>query len=168
MPYPQRLQNFAVFADGKGYVGLAPELNLPKVTSKTEEYRAGGMDTPVEVITGTEKLECSFTLAEYNAAVMALWGITTSAETQFSFRGAVQRQGEDAQAIVATIGGRIKELDPGTWKAGDQATLKSSIAVTYYKLNINGVDVIEIDVVNMKRIIKGVDQLASQRAALGI
>jgi phage tail tube protein FII len=28
--------------------------------------------------------------------------------------------------------------------------------------------VIEIDVVNMKRIIKGVDQLASQRAALGI
>jgi len=73
MPYPQRLQNFAVFADGKGYVGLAPELNLPKVTSKTEEYRAGGMDTPVEVITGTEKLECSFTLAEYNAAVMALW-----------------------------------------------------------------------------------------------
>jgi hypothetical protein len=40
--------------------------------------------------------------------------------------------------------------------------------VTYYKLNVNGTDVIEIDVVNMKRIIKGVDQLASQRTALGI
>lgn len=168
MPYPQRLQNFAVFADGRGYMGLATELNLPKVTSKTEEFRAGGMDTPLEVITGTEKLEASFTLAEYNADVMALWGVTTSAETQFTFRGAMQRQGEDAVAVVATIGGRVKELDPGTWKAGDQATLKTSLAVTYYRLTIDGVDVIEIDSINMKRSIGGVDQLASQRTALGI
>jgi P2 family phage contractile tail tube protein len=166
--YPQRLTNFVAFADGKGYVGLVPELNLPKLTLKTEEYRGGGMDTPVAVVTGTEKLEASFTLAEYNAAVLSLWGIAPGADKQFVFRGAMQRQGEDAQAIVATIGGRIKELDPGTWKAGDQASLKVSIAVTYYRLTINGADVIEIDVVNMKRIINGVDQLASQRAALGI
>ena len=70
--------------------------------------------------------------------------------------------------LAASAQAWIKELDPGTWKAGDQATLKASIAVTYYRLTVNGTDVIEIDVVNMKRIIKGVDQLASQRAALGI
>jgi uncharacterized protein len=168
MAFPQRLTNFAVFADGKGYVGVAPELNLPKVTSKTEEYRAGGMDTPVEVITGTEKLEASFTLAEYNADVMALWGLTTNAETQFVFRGSLQRQGEDAVAIVAILGGRIKELDPGTWKAGEQATLKASLAISYYRLTVDGVDVIEIDALNMKRIVHGVDQLASVRTALGI
>jgi P2 family phage contractile tail tube protein len=166
--YPQRLTNFVAFADGKGYVGLVPELNLPKLTLKTEEYRGGGMDTPVAVVTGTEKLEASFTLAEYNADVLSLWGIAPGTDKQFVFRGAMQRQGEDAVPIVATLSGHITEHDPGSWKPGEQATLKATIALTYFKLTINNVDVIVIDVINMIRMVNGVDQLASQRTALGI
>ena len=49
---------------------------------------------------------------------------------------------------------------------------KASLLLAGYHVRVvdldNGTDVIEIDVVNMKRIIQGVDQLASQRAALGI
>lgn len=41
-------------------------------------------------------------------------------------------------------------------------------AVTYYKLEVDGRLVYEIDALGMKRVIDGVDQLASQRAALGL
>ena len=167
--YPQLLTNFVAFADGKGYVGRVPELTLPKMTSKMLEYLAGGMSAAVEIDTGiNEKMETTFTLAEYNAAVLSLWGILAGADTQFTFRGSVQAQGADAQAVVATVAGRIKELDPGTWKPNEQIALKVAIATTYFKLNIAGIDVLEIDPVNMVRIVGGVDQLASQRTALGI
>ncbi len=165
---PQILRNFALFVDGKGYAGRAEEVNLPKLTLKTEEYRGGGMDAPFEVDLGMDKLEASATLTEYNADVLKLFGIMAGSATQMTFRGAAQKQGDDAAAIIATIRGRIKEIDPGSWKQGEKATLKFAVAVSYYKLNIAGSDVIEIDVENCKRIIGGTDQLASVRTALGI
>ena len=165
---PQILKNFNVFVDGRGYAGRADELVLPKVTVKTEEFRAGGMDAPIELDMGMEKIECSFSLAEFNPEVLKLWGVINAATTGFVFRGAVQRQGEDAQAVVATVRGRIKEPDHGTWKAGDKATNKYTVACSYYKLNVNGTDVFEIDIENMIRNVGGTDQMASLRAAMGM
>lgn len=40
--------------------------------------------------------------------------------------------------------------------------------MTYYKLEIDGRVMFEIDPVNCVRVIDGVDQLAAERAALGI
>ncbi len=166
--FPQILKNFNAFVDGRGYAGRTEELTLPKLTTKTEEFRAGGMDGSTELDMGLEKMEASLTLSEYSRDVLSLWGIIVGGAVSFVFRGAVQAQGQDAQPVVAAIRGKIKEFDPGNWKAGDKAVAKISIAVDYYKLTINGVDVIEIDVENMVRIVGGVDQTASLRAALGI
>jgi UDP-N-acetylmuramoyl-L-alanyl-D-glutamate--2,6-diaminopimelate ligase len=54
---PKILKNFNVFVDGRGYAGKIDEITLPKLTIKTEEYRAGGMDIPVSIDMGMEKLE---------------------------------------------------------------------------------------------------------------
>jgi P2 family phage contractile tail tube protein len=42
------------------------ELTLPKLTLKTEEFRNGGMDAPIEVEMGMEKLESEFTLTRFD------------------------------------------------------------------------------------------------------
>lgn len=42
------------------------------------------------------------------------------------------------------------------------------MAVTYYKLEIDGRVMYEIDMVNAVRVIDGVDQLAAERSALGL
>ncbi|EGH24729.1 major tail tube protein, partial [Pseudomonas amygdali pv. mori str. 301020] len=39
---------------------------------------------------------------------------------------------------------------------------------TYYKLEVDGRVVYEIDALGMKRVINGVDQLAAERSALGL
>ncbi len=54
---PKILRNFNVFVDGRGYAGKIEEITLPKLTIKTEEYRAGGMDIPISIDMGMEKLE---------------------------------------------------------------------------------------------------------------
>ena len=58
---PQTLFNTNMFVDGQSLQGDVPSLSLPKVTVKTEEYRGGGMDAPVGMDMGLEKLEASFT-----------------------------------------------------------------------------------------------------------
>ena len=59
---PKILKNFNLFIDGRGYVGKCEEVNPPKLSIKSEEYKAGGMDAPIAIDMGMEKLEASFTL----------------------------------------------------------------------------------------------------------
>jgi hypothetical protein len=71
-------------------------------------------------------------------------------------------------AVVATLRGLLKEVDLGDWKAGDPAEIKHAIAPSYYKLEIDGRLMYEIDMVAGVQVIDGKDQLADIRAALGL
>ena len=48
------------------------------------------------------------------------------------------------------------------------AELKAMVDARYYKLEIGGRELVEIDVENMIRRVDGVDQLEAQRNALGL
>ncbi|SCX75704.1 phage major tail tube protein [Desulfoluna spongiiphila] len=163
---PKKLKNFTAFVDGFGYAGKITELELPKLTLKTEELRAGGMDAPVEVDMGMEKLEATLTFGEYSEEIYKKFGLVNGKAVSLTLRGARQNdQGTDE--IIINLQGGFKELDAGTWKAGDDTSLKASVALRYYKLTIAGTVLIELDVENMVRKINGVDQLLEQRQALG-
>jgi P2 family phage contractile tail tube protein len=59
-------------------------------------------------------------------------------------------------------------LDFDTWKPAEKAALKCSVACTYYKLSVKGVELIEIDPINMIRNVNGSDQLAAFREILQV
>ncbi len=163
------LKDFNLFVDGIGYLGKAEEVNLPKLTLKTEEIRAGGMDAPLEVDVGMEKLEADFSLVEYDAGTLGLFGVQVGNTIPFVARGSMQNPGSGvAVPVVVTMRGRIKELDMGTWKPGESARLKCALMLEYYRYTAAGVDLVEIDVPGMRRVINGVDQLAATRANLGL
>ena len=162
------LRDINLFVDGRGYAGKVMEFNLPKLTVKTEEFRAGGMDAPVELDMGMEKLECDFSLDSVDRDALRLWGLEEGNKPPLTFRGAVQDKDGAVRAVVARTRGQIKEVDYGTWKPGEKATLKFMAAVDYYKLEIDGDTIHEIDVENYIRIVNGTDQVAARRAALGL
>lgn len=166
MAFPKKLKNFTAFVDGHGYAGKVTELTLPKLTLKTEEYRAGGMDLPVEIEMGMEKLEAELTFAEYDPNLFKLFGLVDGGAVRLTLRGAARADDVEAQSIVVNLEGLFREMDSGSWKAGDEATLKVAVAARFYKLTIDGVEMIEIDAENMVRKIEGVDQLAGIRSAL--
>ena len=166
--YPRVLKNMNLFVDGRGYAGRVDEIELPKLTLKTEEHRAGGMDVPVEIDLGMEKLETSLTIADYDPDVFKLFGLLDRQDTPVTVRGAIQRQGEAAQPVVVSLRGGWKEIDSGTWKPGDKSTLKVSAALNYFKLTIAGEEVVEVDAKNLVRKVGGVDQMSEIRKAVGL
>lgn len=165
---PQTLFNTNLFVDGTSFQGDVPSLVLPKVSVKTEEYRAGGMDAPIEMDMGLEKLESSFVTNGVRKEALKYFGLADQTAFNGSFRGAFKGQKGEITAVTATLRGMLKEVDPGDWKVGDKAEFKYAVAVTYYKLEIDGTVMYEIDPVNSIRVVNGVDQLAAMRTALGL
>lgn len=165
---PETLANLNLFVDGQSFQGDVPSLTLPKLTLKTEEHRAGGMDMPIELDMGMEKMESNFTTTGVRKESLKFFGLADGNAFNGTFRGSYKIQKGQTKAVVVTLRGTLKEIDMGDWKAGDKAELKHAIAVTYYKLEVGGEMIYEIDPTGMKRVINGVDQLADQRRDLGL
>ncbi|WP_367863243.1 phage major tail tube protein [Pseudomonas guariconensis] len=165
---PQTLANLNLFVDGVSFQGECTSLTLPKLTLKMEEHRAGGMDIPVEMDQGMEKQEAAFTTTGVRRESLKFFGLADGTAFNGTFRGAFKGLKGKITPVVVTLRGSLKEVDMGDWKSGDKAEFKHSVAVTYYKLEVEGRVIYEIDPLGMKRVIDGVDQLASQRQALGL
>jgi len=165
---PQMLSNTNLFVDGVSFAGDVPSLTLPKLTVKTEAHRGGGMAGEIEMDMGLEKLEASWTSTGVRREMMKYFGLSDQTGCTAVFRGAFKGLKGQITPVIATLRGMLKEVDPGDWKAGDKAEMKYAMAVTYYKLEIDGRVMYEIDMVNAVRVIDGVDQLAAERSALGL
>ncbi|RDL18510.1 hypothetical protein D884_03331 [Pseudomonas sp. URMO17WK12:I10] len=165
---PETLANTNMFVDGVSFQGDVPSLTLPKLTLKTEEHRAGGMDMGIELDMGMEKMEANFTTTGVRKESLKFFGLADGNAFNGTFRGSFKGQRGATKAVVVTLRGMLKELDMGDWKAGDKAEVKHGIAVAYYKLEVGGELIYEIDPIGMKRVINGTDQLASQRSDLGL
>ena len=163
---PRVLKGFAVYVDGRGYVGRAESVKLPDLSIKTDEYRASGMDAPVELDMGTDKLDCQVTFAEWDPNLIKLWGLF-NANTPIVIRGALQRQGEPAVPVSIRLQGGVKQIGRDDLKQGDKASMQVTWNCNRYREEQAGDVLIDIDILNMTRIVGGVDQLAGIRAALG-
>ncbi len=169
MALPRKLKNFNVFYNGDNFIGLCDQVELPKLTRKTEEYRGGGMNGPVDTDLGMEKLEITHTYGGFMREIYRQFGIARADGVLMRFAGAYQRDDtEEVDAVEIVVRGRHKEIDAGNAKAGDNTEFKVGSALTYYKLTVNGEVDIEIDFVNFVETTGGVDRLAEQRAAIGL
>lgn len=167
---PRYLKGMNLFVNGKGYAGRVEEIQLPKLTVKTEEFRGGGMDIPVEIDLGMEKLECELTVSDYDATLFSFLGMGSAAGNTgipVTLRGAMDADGT-VVPVTVNLTGFFKEMDMGSWKAGEKSVLKMQAALRHYSLSIGDEKVVEIDMANMKRIIGGADAMADVRSAIGL
>lgn len=169
MALPNSLKNFNVFNDGVSFMGTVEEVKLPKLSRKMESYRAGGMDGEIELDLGQEKLEIEQVCGGFVVDAYKAYGVTKAAGVLIRFSGAYQRDDSAAvQAVDIVVRGRHKEIDPGDAKGGDRGKTTIKSTLTYYKLTVDGSDVIEIDLLNFIFKVNGVDMLEAQRKAIGL
>ena len=169
MALPRKLKNQNLFHDGNNFIGLVPEVTLPKLARKMEEYRGGGMDGPVDSDVGGEKLTLDWTAGGMIVEALRKFAATSATAVALRWAGAYQRDdtGEvDAVEVIAR--GRYSELDFGSAKQGETTAHKYTMSCAYYRLDINGRTEVEIDQLNMIYIVDGEDILADQRRALGV
>lgn len=162
---PRILKNMNLFADGESLHTVIDSMTIPNMALKMEEHRAGGMDMPIEVDMGMEKLELSFQISDPNERVLAMLG---RPRMQFLARSAHQRDGEAAEPMTVNMTGTVKQSELGEFKAGEKAMHTFTASLIYFKLDMAGSELVEIDAVNMIRRIGGEDVLAGIRSAIGI
>lgn len=162
---PMKLTHFNLFVDGKGFAGLVNEITLPKLAMKTEEHISGGMDAPIEIEMGMEKLESSFVMASYDPHVFRMLGFRKGGAIAIIARGALKRN-EEVIPMTVTMRGKVREIDMGSWKKGEDTSMTFNISVEYYRLDQGTENLIEIDILNLVRRIGGYDQLSGVRDAL--
>lgn len=169
MALPKKLKYLNLFNDGNSYLGMVSSLTLPKLTRKLENYRGGGMNGAASVDFGLDDdaLVLEWTIGGLDELVLQQWGSTTDIPLRFS--GSFQRDDTgDVSAVEVQMRGRHKEFDFGEYKQGEDTETKVSTQCTYFKLTIDGRDLIEVDTVNMVEMVNGVDRLAEHRKAIGL
>ena len=158
------LRNCTIWADRESKVGQASEITLPVPEEKLEEVRNAGMVMPIEVPLGYEKLEMSFKMTAFDPQVLKLFGLAPGREKEFMVTGALVDEDGTVHSAVAYIRGRLKKADPGGWKPGDMAETDFEVAIRYYKLEIDGQQVVEMDPFEVS--VGGSSQTGAQRAAM--
>ncbi|MCD9123996.1 phage major tail tube protein [Cupriavidus sp. UGS-1] len=169
MALPAKLKDLMLFNDGNAYKGEVPEVVLPKLTRKMEEYRAGGMSGPVPIDFGQEAIQMEWTAGGFLLDVMRQYGALKHDAVGLRFAGAYQR--EDSEKVIAVeivVRGRHSEVDPGTAKSGEDTEFKVITRASYYKLTVDGEVIQEFDFVNGIERVGGVDLRGAIRQALGI
>lgn len=169
MALPNKLRKFNLFNNGNSYLGLIEEVTLPKLGWKTEEYDGAGQVAPVDIPLSLEKLEMEMTLGGLVVGVMKQFGTIGLADVPLRFNGSYQEaQGSAIKAVEVNVRGFHRQIDPGNAKQGDNTQHKISTSLSYYKLTIDGEDIIEIDALNQVFIVDGKDLYADHRQAMGL
>jgi P2 family phage contractile tail tube protein len=160
------LKNFNLYIDGRGYSGNVDEVQLPNLGIVGEDYRAGGMDAPIELDMGMEKLESTFTLSKFDADVDRLF--STPGFIALTFRGAVESLDGTVRPVIVKMKGKIHGIETGAATPGAKVGKTYRVPLVAFSYTLDGVAIHDIDVLNMKRVIGGVDRLAEQRRAIGL
>jgi len=158
------LRNCTIFVDRESKVGQASEITLPVPEAKVEELRNAGMVMPIETVLGYEKLESSFKMTAFDPQVLKLFGLAPGVTKEFMVTGALVDEDGTTHSAVAYIRGFLRKTDPGGWKPGDMAETDFEVSIRYYKLEIDGNQIIEMDPFEVS--IGGESQTGAQRAAM--
>ena len=164
---PRKLKNMNLHLDGVSFLGQVATVTLPTLTRKTEEYRGGGMNAPVDIDMGMEKMELEWGGGGWMREILDRFGDPTVSGALLRFSGALQRDDTgtvDAVEVVAR--GRHTEIGRGESKPGEDTEMTVKTSLAFYAEYWNGQEVLYIDVLNLIERVNGIDRLAAQRAAI--
>jgi uncharacterized protein len=163
------LRNFNLSVDGFSYRGVVTDVTLPTLTIKSEDFRAGGMDAPIELDMGMEKLDMSFTLAGDHPEAIRNVGLRLFGYKLVQFRGALLDEDTGiVRAVKITAIGKVFEQSPGEVQPGAMQSKAYRMNLTRYQYEQDGVVIQNFDIPNNIRMVGGIDQNAEISRAIGI
>ncbi|MEX1197813.1 MAG: phage major tail tube protein [Pseudohongiellaceae bacterium] len=169
MALPKKLKDFNLFGDGNNWQGQIPSITLPELARSTEEYRGGGMDGTVEIDMGQNVIEFGWTAGGMIAEIFDGFASPVHDASLLRFTGAYESdETGDITPVEIVVRGRHKTINPGTAEAGSNNQIEVTTTCSYFKLTVDGEEILEIDVPGMVLNVRGVDRLAERRQALGL
>lgn len=165
-----RVVNANVYLDGDSFLGRCEEVTAPDVKVKMADHKGLGMYGTLELPAGVDKIEAKFKWASIYPEVAAKVADPFKV-VAVQVRGSIavyNAQGRESEKpCVAHFRGVFKNLALGSYKQHDNVETSSDMTVYYAKWTVDGVDVIEVDVLENILKVNGVDALADYRANIG-
>lgn len=160
---PKILKDFAVYIDGNRYLGEVSEIELPKISFKTDDQKMGYVGS--KVIMGLEAMETTITMSEQTKGIFVAIALPS---TLISFKG-YQEAGDGANnAVSIEMRGQITEYDLGSVKRGDIPSYKVKMALNDFTYKIDGKSYVEISQALNKVVIGDRNYTKASNDALGL
>jgi P2 family phage contractile tail tube protein len=161
------LKNLTAWADGVNYLGIIKEFEEPKLAIAMDSVRYGGMPGSVKTDRGLEDMQAVMTMGGHVKELIRKFGITSVDGVKLRLVGAyLADDGSVPEAVEIYIGGRFSEIDFGSSKLKSDTEHKYTVPLAYYRRVVDGVDEIEIDMINGVFIVGGVDRYGGIMAIL--
>ncbi len=158
------MRNCTIFVDRVSQVGQASEMTLPVPEETLDDLRNAGMVMPIEIKLGYEKLEMGFKMTGFDPDTLKLFGLRVGDTREFMITGALVDEDGTTHSAVAYVRGFLKKPDAGSWKPGEKSEVDYMVSVRSYKLEVDGLPIIEMDPFEVK--IGGASQTKDIRSAL--
>ena len=168
---PDVLQNFRLYRDDTALIGTV-DVELPELESLTETLSGSGIAGEIESpVTGHFKsLACKL---KYRALTQDLLSLAAPKGHLLTARGSVQTYDAGGAAygsygVKVVMQGPVKKLGSGKMETGKKQDNGVEVECFYLKIAVDGQDCVEIDKLNCKFVVDGVDYLAATRVHLGM
>lgn len=158
------LRDCMLWADRESMLGQIADITLPVPEAKRETMRNAGMIKERNVHMGYNALEMGFKMPGLEPQILKLFGLKPGVDTPFLITGATVDEDGTTHSAVVSIRGKMYKPDPGTWKGGDLSENDYAVDVNYYKLEIDGAPIYEMD--DFEFSVGGVQQYGDIRNAL--
>lgn len=158
------MRNAALFVNRENYLGQASEIKFFELERKMEEIFNAGMEVPIEAEMGYEMPKHSFKMSGFDPSVLKLFGLSPGSETEIMATAATIDDDGTTHSQVAYMRCKIKSVSPDAYKRGDVAEIEYELSFRYFKLEIDGDPIYEMDPFGVS--IGGVSQTAHIRRAL--
>ena len=171
MAMPRKLKNLNLFNDGNSYLGLVKSLTLPSLGRKMEAYRGGGMNGPVKADLGMSDDGIQFEWKTGGLDLISLrqFGAVNASSVALRFSGPYQQDDTgEVSNVEVVVRGRHETIEMGDAQPGEDTEHSMITTCSYYKLTVDGEEIIEIDLLNFVEKVNGVDMLEKHRTAMGI
>lgn len=167
-----RLSNANVYNNGNSLLGKVEEWQLPAVKAKGVDVKALGLQMDIELPAGFEKMTGKVKFNAVYPELIEQFGDPFQT-SQIQVRGNLEtwdtgsRTGQKPAVAFLTL--RFKDALPAIGlKMNDNPEQESEYTCTYYRLEIDGQRILEVDAFNNILFIKDKDVLAQYRINLGL
>ncbi len=163
--------SYRIFENSTEYLGIA-SVTLPDIEFLTQTIKGAGIAGEVEeVIKG--HLKAMRTTINFNTYGESALSLTTPIDHTIDLRAVQQDRDMTAGKVVMRNVKHVMVVKPvkvsiGKLESASTADANGEYAVSYYAQYVGGKKKIEIDPLNFKCMINGVDYLADVRKAMGL
>ena len=169
---PEVINNYNVYDDrANRLIGISGEVELPNIEAMTETLSGSGILGEVEdPVTG------HFSSMTMKIPFSNLWVnlydlMNTTRPPQLTLRGSMQVTDTDTNVtdyvpVKIVIRGKAKTTETGKVDAGKKMESSVEMEISYIRITVDGVDLVELDKLNFKFALGGVDMMAKIRAQI--